>query len=119
MEEQIEFEVTLERPTDEVWKLVTDPAALGVWMLGTFEFEAVRGSDLVFRTDDQVRRGEVADVEIERRFAWRWNDGAEFSEVAITIEDEDDRTRVRITERLLPPRRWAKPSIPPAEASFA
>ena len=115
----IEFEVTLERSAEEVWRLVTDPAALGTWMLGTFDFEAIRGSGLVFRTEDQIRRGEVVDVEAERRFAWQWNDGNELSEVAITIDDQGDSSRVRISERLLPPRSWAKPSIPPVEASIA
>lgn len=119
VEESIEFEVTLERSAEEVWSLVTDPAALGTWMIGTFDFEAIQGSPLVFRTEDQIRRGEVVDVEAERRFAWRWNDGNELSEVAITIDDEGGSSRVRISERLLPPRSWAKPSIPPVEASIA
>lgn len=117
VEEQIEFDVHLERSTEDTWKLVTDPAALGNWMLGTFEFEAAPGSDLVFRADDLVKRGEVVEVESERRFAWRWSDGSETSEVSIDLEGDDQRCHVRIAERLLPPKRWAKPSIPPMEAS--
>ena len=115
----IEFGVDLERTAEEAWRLVTDPAALGTWMLGSFEFEPVAGSDLVFRTEDQVRRGEVIDVEAERRFAWRWSDGGETSEVSITLDGDNATCHVSITERLLPPRKWAKPSIPPVEASIA
>ena len=103
----------------ETWRLVTNPSALGTWMLGSFEFEAVPGSELVFRADDQVRRGEVVDVEVERRFVWRWSDGTETSEVSITLDGDAERCDVRICERLLPPRRWAQPSIPPVEASIA
>ena len=119
MEEKIEFDVTLERSVEEAWSLVTDPAALGTWMLGSFEFEAVPGSDLVFRSDDLIRRGEVIDVEPERRFAWRWRDGSETSEVTITLDGDHAGCHVKITERLLPPQPWAKPSIPPVEASIA
>ena len=108
----------MERSSEEAWSLVTDPAALGTWMLGSFEFEPVPGSDLVFRADDQVRRGTVIAVETERRFAWRWSDGSETSEVSITLDGDDNRCHVKIAERLLPPRRWAKPSIPPIEASI-
>ena len=119
MENEIAFDVQLERSVEEAWRLVTDPASLGTWMLGSFDFDAVRGSDLVFRTEDQIRRGEVIDVEAERRFAWRWSDGAETSEVTISLDGDDRTCNVKITERLLPPRRWAKPSIPPVEASLA
>lgn len=118
MEETIEFDVYLERPVGEAWRLVTDPAALGTWMLGSFEFEAVPGSALVFRADDLVKRGEITDVDFQRRFAWRWSDGPETSEVAISLDGDGDGCHVEITERLLPPRRWAKPSIPPVEASI-
>ncbi len=119
MEEKIEFDVHLKRSAEEAWGLVTDPVALGTWMLGSFEFEPVPGSDLVFRADDLIKRGEVVEVEVERRFVWRWSDGSEDSEVSITIDGDDDRCHVRIAERLLRPRRWAKPSIPPVEASIA
>lgn len=119
MEDTIQFDVHLERSGEEAWRLVTDPAALGTWMLGSFDFEAVPGSDLVFRSEDAIRRGEVIEVDYERRFAWRWSDGAETSEVSIVLDGVDETCHVRITERLLPPRRWAQPSIPPAEASVA
>jgi uncharacterized protein YndB with AHSA1/START domain len=118
MEDVIEFEVQLQRSTEEAWRLVTDPAALGTWMLGSFEFDAVPGADLVFRTDDLVKRGEVIDVEPRRRFAWRWSDGAETSEVTISLDGDGETCTVRITERLLPPRGWAQPSIPPGRATI-
>ncbi len=119
MNDIIEFDVELERSIAATWRLVTDPAALGTWMLGSFEFTPEAGSQLVFRTDDQVRRGEIVTVELDRRFAWRWSDGVEESEVSIEIDGDETRCQVTITERLLPPRRWAKPSIPPVEASMA
>lgn len=43
MSDELEFEVDLERSVAEVWTLITDPAALGTWMLGTFTFESVAG----------------------------------------------------------------------------
>lgn len=119
VEDLIEFDVHLERSVEDAWRLVTDPAALGTWMLGSFAFEAVPGSELVFRAEDLIKRGEVIDVEPRRRFAWRWSDGAEASEVAISLDGDDRTCGVKITERLLPPRRWAQPSIPPVEASVA
>lgn len=118
VEDTIEFDVQLERSAEEAWRLVTDPEALGTWMIGSFEFEAVPGADLVFRTEDLVKRGAIVDVEFERRFAWRWSDGAEASEVTISLDGDVETCTVRITEQLLPPRRWAKPSIPPVEASI-
>ena len=119
MEDTIRFDIRLERSVDETWRLVTDPAALGTWMLGSFEFEARPGSSLVFRAQDLIKRGEVIDVEFERRFTWRWRDGAEISEVSIRLDGDDEGCNVTITERLLPPRRWSQPSIPPIEASIS
>lgn len=119
MSDELEFEVDLERSVAEVWTLITDPAALGTWMLGTFTFESVAGSPLTFRSEDDYKEGVITEVEPLRRFGWRWTDGVDESTVVIQLDGTDDRCAVMITETRASARRWSRPSIPPVEASVA
>ena len=116
MSEQIEQVITINKSVDEAWDLITDPVSLGDWMGGTFEIDVEPRGDLVFRTDDRIQRGQVTEVEPGARLAWTWSDGPDESLVTIEIAGDDIATTVWVTERLLPPRGWSQPSIPPVEA---
>lgn len=119
MENELEFEVDLDRSVDSVWQLITDPDSLGTWMLGTFTFEPQPGSPLAFRDDDGAKFGTIVDLQPGRRLSWRWSDGSDASEVTIRLEGDDRYCTVNITEVRTSPRRWSRPSIPPMEASVA
>ena len=119
MSDALEFTVELERSVTEGWTLITDPTALGTWMLGTFTFEPAAGSPLTFRADDHYKEGVVTEVETGRRFGWRWTDGVDESTVLIELDGTAERSIVTITEGRVSANQWSRPSIPPMEASVA
>lgn len=116
---EIDQTTTLDRDIDETWGLVTDAASLGRWLGGEVEMRPHRGSPLEFRTSRRVQRGEVVDVSPGRRISWIWSDGIDESIVTIELEGDERSTVVRVTERLLPPRAWSRPSIPPVVGAVA
>ena len=118
MNDFIEIAVTLDRSAEETWALITDPDRLGEWMGGSFEIEFEQGAPFAFRTDDRIQRGEIKELVHAERLTWVWSDGPEESEVVIELAGDDRSTTVWVTERLLPPREWSRPSIPPLEASL-
>jgi uncharacterized protein YndB with AHSA1/START domain len=78
---QVIKEVELDRPAEEVWRILRDPDELAGWV-----GEEVRGAPVT--GDDGVRR-----------LTWTWApDGVE-STVEVTLTEHDDRTRVRVIER--------------------
>lgn len=118
MNDFIEIAVTLDRSPEETWALITDPESLGAWMGGSFEIAFEPGAPFVFRTEGRIQRGEIQELVRAERLTWIWSDGPEESEVVIELAGDDGSTTVWVTERLLPPREWSRPSIPPIEASL-
>lgn len=116
MSDQVEHAVTIERSLDDTWGLITNPKSLGEWMGGRFEIDLEEGGQLSFHTGDRVQRGTVTEITHRQRLAWTWSDGPDESLVSIEIDGDDRSTTVLVTERLLLPRSWSKPSIPPTEA---
>jgi uncharacterized protein YndB with AHSA1/START domain len=96
---EVEREVLLEAPPEEVWEALTDPEQLEEWFANEVEFDLERGG--VFRWDDgDERHAVVEEAEPERRLALRWWDpyGPEVSEVTFTIEAVPAGTRLVVTE---------------------
>lgn len=116
MSERIEQAITIDKSVGATWDLITDPIALGEWMGGTLEINLKPGGRLIFRTEDRIQRGEITELDPGARLAWTWSDGPEESLVTIEIDGDDNNTTVWVTERLLPPRNWSRPSIPPTQA---
>lgn len=119
MVDELEFAVELDRSVEDVWTLITDPAALGTWMLGTFDFEPKEGSPLTFRAEDHYKEGVVTEVDAPQRLSWKWTDGVDESEVVIQLDGNDSQCTVTIIEVRRSSERWSRPSIPPMEASVA
>ena len=83
---EVEREVVLDAPPEEVWEALTDPEQLEEWFANDVEFDLEQGG--TFRWDDgEVRHAVVEEVETERRLAIRWWDpaGPEESEVTFTL----------------------------------
>jgi uncharacterized protein YndB with AHSA1/START domain len=96
---EIEREIVLDAPPDEVWEALTDPEQLEEWFANDVEFDLECGG--VFRWDDgEVRRAVVEEVDEQRRLAIRWwdPDGAEESEVTFTLVAIPAGTRLVVTE---------------------
>ena len=74
-------EIDLDATAEEVWRLVADPDELAGWV------------------GDEVRTAHVVSDDGDRRLTWTWApDGVE-SSVELTVVEEGDRSRVRVTER--------------------
>lgn len=96
---QVEREIVLDAPPDEVWEALTDPEQLEGWFANDVEFDLERGG--VFRWDDgEVRHAVVEEVEAERRLAIRWwdPDRPGESEIEFTLEQIPAGTRLVVTE---------------------
>ena len=96
----VEREITLDAPPEEVWEALTDPEQLEEWFANDVEFDLERGG--VFRWDDgEIRHAVVEEVDAERRLAIRWwdPDGVEEeSEVTFTLVAIPTGTRLVVTE---------------------
>lgn len=104
----VERQVVLPVPRDEVWTALTDPDQLGAWFGAEVEWELRPGGAAHFSSDDgSKRQGVVESVDhaTELRFRWWPTDSVEEppSEVTYTLEDDDDGTRLTITEQPLDP----------------
>jgi uncharacterized protein YndB with AHSA1/START domain len=98
---EVTREVVVPAPPDEVWEALTDPEQLGEWFANEVELELVPGGDGVFRwADGETRVATVEEVEEGRRFAFRWEDedGDDASRVELVVEEDQEGTRVVVTE---------------------
>ena len=95
---EVEREVLLDAPPEEVWEALTDPEQLEEWFANEVEFDVERGG--VFRWDDgDVRYAVVEEVDPPRRFGFRWLDVDEAeSEVVFDLEETPGGTRVTVRE---------------------
>ena len=96
---EVEREVLLDAPPEEVWEALTEPDRLEEWFANDVDFDLERGG--VFRWDDgDVRYAVVEEVDPERRLAIRWWDpaGGEESEVVFTLVAAPPGTRLVVTE---------------------
>ena len=96
---EVEREITLDAPPEEVWEALTDAEQLEEWFANDVDFDLERGG--VFRWDDgEVRHAVVEEVDPERRLRIRWWDpnGPDVSDVTFTIEAVPAGTRLVVTE---------------------
>jgi uncharacterized protein YndB with AHSA1/START domain len=106
---EVTREILVEAEPDEVWEALTDPARLEEWFANDVELEATPGGEGVFRWENgEERRARVEDVDVGRRFAFRWQDEAgDESVVAISLDAVDAGTRVVVTESAIGPQACA------------
>ena len=102
-------ELVVEAEPSDVWDALTDPERLEEWFANDVELEAEPGGEGVFRWDDgEERRALVEDVEVGRRFAFRWRDEAgEETVVAFSLVEVAGGTRVVVTESATGPQACA------------
>ena len=94
---EVERELHLDAPTDEVWHALTDPERLERWFANEVELDPTPGGRATFRWENgEVREAVVEDVELERRLVLRWldDDGWVWLELAPT----DAGTTLRVVE---------------------
>lgn len=99
---EVEREIVVPAPPDEVWSALTDPARLEEWFANDVELDPVEGGRGRFRWDDgDERHAVVIEAVPERRFVFDWDESPDgISRVAIELEPVEAGTRVRVTETL-------------------
>jgi uncharacterized protein YndB with AHSA1/START domain len=101
MTDQIERELLLPAPPEQVWDVITAPG----WLASQVELELFPGGDARFADGDDERTGWVeevvppADDDVARLAFWWSADGEPASRVELTLEPEaDGYTRLRVLE---------------------
>ena len=96
---EVTREVVVEAEPADVWEALTDPARLEEWFASEVELDPEPGGSGVFRWENgEERQAVVEDVDVGRRFAFRWRGDGEESVVAISVQPVEAGTRVVVTE---------------------
>jgi uncharacterized protein YndB with AHSA1/START domain len=106
MTDLIERELALTASPDEVWRALTDPAWLQLWLADEVWLEPWPGGDARFTIGDEVREGWVEEVTAppagdggRGRLAFWWSVGEEpASRVEMELIATEQGTRLRIVE---------------------
>jgi uncharacterized protein YndB with AHSA1/START domain len=95
---QIEHEQTYPHPPERVWRALTDPAELGVWLMPS-DFAAVAGHRFSFdaRPDLGLIDGEVLEAEPPWLLRCRWSGEFGDTVVTFTLTADGPGTRLRVT----------------------
>jgi uncharacterized protein YndB with AHSA1/START domain len=94
---EVEREIVVPAPVEEVWAALTEPARLEEWFANDVELALEPGGEGIFRWDDgDERRVRVEEILPERRFCFTWDE----SRVQIELVEVEAGTRVIVTETL-------------------
>jgi uncharacterized protein YndB with AHSA1/START domain len=94
-------ELVVPAPIEEVWQALTDPDRLEEWFANDVELDLERGEGVFRWESGEVRRAVVEEVEPGRRLSLHWWDDEardEPTEVAFTLEEVGEGTRIVVTE---------------------
>lgn len=97
---EVNREVLVDAPPDEVWEALTEPEALEEWFANEVELDVRPGGEGTFRWDDgSERHARVERVEAERLLEfWWWSEDEPATRVEIALEAVEGATLVRVTE---------------------
>ena len=91
----VQREIVVPAPVDEVWSALTEPERLEEWFANEVELDLEPGGEGTFRwADGDERHAVIEEVVPERRFAFTWDD----SRVEIELAEVESGTRVLVTE---------------------
>jgi uncharacterized protein YndB with AHSA1/START domain len=92
---EVEREIVVPAPVEEVWEALTEPARLEEWFANDVDLTLEPGGEGVFRWDDGDERCLVVEEVVpERRFCFTWDE----SRVEIELLEVAEGTRVLVTE---------------------
>jgi uncharacterized protein YndB with AHSA1/START domain len=93
---QVEREIVVPEPPEEVWEALTDPERLEEWFATEVELDARPGGEGVFRWGDgEERHAVVREADEPHRLVLDWDDGGE---VVVELAEAPDGTLVRVVE---------------------
>ena len=100
MTESIRRELVLPKPREDVWRALTDRAALAEWLMPN-DFEPRIGHRFTFRTQPNPQAGfdgivhcEVLECAPPSQLAYSWAGGGIDTRVSYRLEPDGDGTRV-------------------------
>lgn len=95
---RIEQEETYPQPPERVWRALTEPAELGIWLMPT-DFRPRRGYRFSFdaRPDLGMIDGEVLDVDPPWLLRCRWSGVFGNTVVTFTLTPAGDGTRLQVS----------------------
>jgi uncharacterized protein YndB with AHSA1/START domain len=93
---EVEREIVVPEPPDEVWEALTEPERLEEWFATEVELDARPGGEGVFRWGDGDERAAVVrEVEEAERLVLDWDDGGT---VVVELETVEAGTLIRVVE---------------------
>src|SRR3954454_24518194 len=93
---EVEREITIEAPPEEVWEALVEPERLEEWFANDVELDPVPGGEGTFRWEDgEERRAVVREIDEARRLVLDWDDGRQ---VVIELEAVEAGTVVHVPE---------------------
>jgi uncharacterized protein YndB with AHSA1/START domain len=93
---EVEREIVVPEPPDEVWEALTEPERLEEWFASDVELDARPGGEGIFRWGDgDERHAIVRELEEAERLVLDWDDGGS---VVVELEPVVAGTRVRVVE---------------------
>jgi uncharacterized protein YndB with AHSA1/START domain len=95
MSDRIERELVVEAPAETVWEAVTGDG----WLADEVDFDLRPGGDATFRSAEGTKSGWVEEASAPSRLAFWWAaDGEPATRVELTLDGDDDSTRLRVVE---------------------
>ena len=101
MKDKLTLDVFYPHPPERVWKALTDPKALGQWLMPT-NFQPMLGARFRFdglkRGGAQSVEGFVIELEVAKRLTYSWDDGEDDAPgiVSWTLSPVDGGTKLRL-----------------------
>jgi uncharacterized protein YndB with AHSA1/START domain len=104
---EVERELVLDAPVEEVWEALTEAERLEEWFANDVELDLDRGEGIFRWESGERRRAELDEVEPGRRLAFRWWDDERPEEgvtaVSFTLVPVPGGTRLVVREATLGP----------------
>jgi uncharacterized protein YndB with AHSA1/START domain len=101
MDDEVTREMEMPAPPDEVWRWLTDPELLALWLgARDAEVDLRPGGDLLVRDDSGAERtGWVEEADEARRLAFWWRlPDEDATRVELELEESEEGTLLRVVE---------------------
>jgi len=94
----LRFERRLEHPPERVWRALTDPGELAVWLVAAAELEPRLDGAVTLRwVGDASATGRIVAWQPPEELAYTWDEGEGESLVRFSLTADGDGTRVVLT----------------------
>ena len=106
--ESISFEFDLQHPPEKVWRTLTDPDLLAIWLLPVIGFKLEPGAGFTFKAQPQpgwdgVVNCRLREIEAQRKLSWSWVVGDIDTVVTFTLTPTASGTRLSLVQSRFKP----------------